>query len=103
MSGIYFYGDFCSGRIWGLSFDGTSWQNTEYLDSAVHISSFGEDVNGQVYVVDLNGAVYRLEGTGTTTPGPTPTRINTPTRTPTLGPKATRTTTPIATPTRPPK
>jgi hypothetical protein len=66
MSGIYFYGDFCSGRIWGLSFDGTSWQNTEYLDSAVRLSSFGEDVNGEVYVVDLNGAVYRLEGDSTT-------------------------------------
>ena len=78
MTGIYFYGDFCSGRIWGLSFDGTNWQNTQYLDSTLSITSFGEDVNGEVYVVDFNGGVYRLEGTGT---GPTPS--TSPTRTPT--------------------
>jgi glucose/arabinose dehydrogenase len=100
MTGIYFYGDFCSGRIWGLSFDGTNWQNTEFLDSTLSISSFGEDVNGEVYVVDFNGGVYRLEGTGTSaspTPNPKATRTRTPSATPTglqpatLTPTATRT------------
>lgn len=67
MTGIYFYSDYCSGRIWGLSFDGTGWHNTEYLDSALSVSSFGQDVNGELYVVDLNGGVYRLEGFSTTT------------------------------------
>lgn len=119
LSGIYFYGDFCSGRIWGLSFNGSSWQNTEYIDSALSISSFGEDVNGEIYVVDLNGGVYRLnEVGGTPTFTATPTRTVSPTRTPTgmvtlsptrtrtptSGPKATLTRTPTrtvtATPTR---
>jgi glucose/arabinose dehydrogenase len=105
MTGIYFYSDFCSGRIWGLSFDGTNWQNTEYLDSPLSVSSFGEDVNGEVYVVDFNGGVYRLEGTGTNpTPSATLTRTlttvalsPTTTRSPTSNPKATMTRT--ATPT----
>jgi glucose/arabinose dehydrogenase len=97
MIGIYFYGDFCSGRIWGLSFDGTNWQNTEYLDSTLSISSFGEDVNGEVYVVDFNGGVYRLEGTGTgPTPGASPTRTPT---TVTLPPTTPRSPTPTRTPT----
>jgi glucose/arabinose dehydrogenase len=92
MTGIYFYGDFCSGRIWGLSLDGTNWQNTEYLDSTLFISSFGEDVNGEVYVVDFNGGVYHLEGTST---GPTPsaTLTGTPT-TVTLSPTTPRSPTP---------
>jgi glucose/arabinose dehydrogenase len=103
MTGIYFYSDFCSGRIWGLSFDGTNWQNTEYLDSTLSVSSFGEDVNGEVYVVDFNGGVYRLEGTGTNlTPSATLTRTLTtvalsPTRTPAtaaLSPTTTRSATP---------
>lgn len=104
MTGSYFYGDFCSGRIWGLSFNGTDWQNTEYLDSTLTISSFGEDVNGEVYVVDFNGGVYRLEGAASTTstPGATPTRTpSTPvtlspstTGSPTPNPKATMTRTP---------
>jgi glucose/arabinose dehydrogenase len=109
MTGIYFYSDYCSGRIWGLSFDGTDWQNTEYLDSTLSVSSFGENVNGEVYVVDLNGGVYLLEGVGATpTPSATPTRTSTPTRTPTrietLSPTTTRTPTrnPKATSTRTP-
>jgi glucose/arabinose dehydrogenase len=100
MTGIYFYSDFCSGRIWGLSFDGTNWQNTEYLDAPLSVSSFGEDVNGEVYVVDFNGGVYRLEGTGTnSTPSATPTRTLT---TVTLSPTTTRslTSNPKATMTR---
>lgn len=115
MSGIYFYGDFCSGRIWGLSFNGSSWQNMEYIDSSLSISSFGEDVNGEIYVVDLNGGVYRLNEVGgtptftatptrTVSPTRTPTTVVTISRTPTLGPKATLTRTPTrtvtATPTR---
>jgi glucose/arabinose dehydrogenase len=94
MAGIYFYSDYCSGRIWGLSFDGTGWHNMEYLDSTLSVSSFGENVNGEVYVVDLSGGVYRLQGASPTpspsvTPTRTPTGSATPTRTP--SPKATRT------------
>jgi glucose/arabinose dehydrogenase len=84
INGIYFYSDYCSGRLWGLLFDGTSWQNTEYLDTSLSVSSFGEDNSGEVYVVDLNGGVYRLEGfTVTPTPGPKASRTTTATATPT--------------------
>ena len=101
MTGVYFYSDYCSGRIWGLSFDGTGWHNTEYLDSTLSVSSFGEDLNGEVYVVDLNGGVYRLQGASTTpspsvTPTRTPTGSTTATRTPSPKPTRTRTATPGA-------
>jgi glucose/arabinose dehydrogenase len=100
MTGIYFYSDYCSGRIWGLSFDGTGWHNTEYLDTALAVSSFGEDINGELYVVDLNGGVYRLEGTsGSPTPSATATASATPTLTRT--PKGTPGTTGTLSPTPP--
>lgn len=61
MQGIYFYGDFCSGRIWGLKRSGTTWQNTLLLDTAFTISSFGEDQAGNLYVVDYNGDIYIIK------------------------------------------
>jgi glucose/arabinose dehydrogenase len=59
--GRYVFGDFCSGRIWTLT-QGESgdWMMQELLDTSLSISSFGEDEQGELYVVDLNGAVYRM-------------------------------------------
>jgi glucose/arabinose dehydrogenase len=58
--GIYLYGDFCSGLIWGMIRSGDSWQAPILFDTAFGISSFGEDEAGELYLADLNGAVYRL-------------------------------------------
>jgi hypothetical protein len=33
---------------------------TKRLESGVRISSFGEDANGELYVIDHGGAVYQL-------------------------------------------
>lgn len=60
--GVYLYGDYCSGRIWGLrrSADGT-WQNDLLFDSGFTIPSFGKDDDGEVYVINYSqGAIYRL-------------------------------------------
>lgn len=61
-NGIYFYGDFCSGRIWALAPDGSGgWSNAEVLDSNLTLSSFGEDEAGELYALDYgSGVVYRL-------------------------------------------
>ncbi len=62
MAGAYFYGDFCSGRIWALyrNRDG-EWRTTKLLDSGLSISSFGEDEAGELYVTDLgDGRLFRL-------------------------------------------
>ncbi len=61
-NGIYFYGDYCSGRIWALAPDGGSgWSNAEVLDSDLTISSFGEDEAGELYALDYGrGVIYRL-------------------------------------------
>jgi len=59
--GVYLFGDYCSGRIWGAWRDASGrWRIDELLDSDLSISSFGEDEAGEVYVADLDGGVYRV-------------------------------------------
>jgi glucose/arabinose dehydrogenase len=70
LAATYFYGDLCSGRIWGAKPSGATWTTNLLLDTALTISAFGEDEAGEVYVVDLdsaNGAVYRIASTSSTT------------------------------------
>ncbi len=61
LRGTYLYGDFSVGRIWGLQreVDG-SVQTRLLLDTDMMIPSFGEDDDGEVYVVDFNGAIHRI-------------------------------------------
>ena len=60
--GIYFYGDYCSGRIWALApMEVNGWANAEIMDSDLALSSFGEDEAGELYALDYaRGVVYRL-------------------------------------------
>ena len=60
--GVYLYGDYCSGRVWGLIRDESdSWLSAPLFKVAGTISSFGEDHAGRVYLVDHNGSILRLE------------------------------------------
>lgn len=61
LQGIYLYGDFCSGRIWGLRRNGLVWENQLLLDTTLNISSFGEDEAGNLYVADMTaGVIYKI-------------------------------------------
>jgi hypothetical protein len=64
LTGIYFYGDFCTGRIWGASQQGTgAWTTAELLDTSLSITTFGEDEAGEIYVAHYaptDGAIYRI-------------------------------------------
>ncbi|HEY3107718.1 MAG TPA: PQQ-dependent sugar dehydrogenase, partial [Chloroflexota bacterium] len=61
MRGVYFYGDYCSGQLWGLSRDGAAWQSQQLLGTAKNISTFGEDEAGNLYLADFgSGTVYQL-------------------------------------------
>jgi glucose/arabinose dehydrogenase len=59
--GIYFYGDYGSGFIWGLlpAADG-SWQDRVLFHTSSSITAFGEDISGEVYYVSYQGGVYQL-------------------------------------------
>ena len=81
MQGLYFYGDFCSGRIWGLRQVNGVWQATQLLDSTLSISTFGEDEQGNLYVANYsNGTLFSVTDN---IPAPTPTPTATPTPDPT--------------------
>jgi len=61
LEGIYFYGDFCSGNVWGLRYEEGEWHTALLMSSNLAISSFGEDSAGEVYVLDyLNGGAHRI-------------------------------------------
>jgi glucose/arabinose dehydrogenase len=55
MQGIYFFADYCSGKIWGLrrdAGDGAAWAHQLLTQQPVSITSFGEDEAGNLYVVN---------------------------------------------------
>ncbi len=89
MTGIYFYGDYCSGEIWGLLQQSPGvWDSDLITDTSFFISSFGEDEAGELYLTDYStGTVQKIIGpsapvpTATFTPGP----IESPTFTPVPG------------------
>lgn len=61
MRAVYFYGDFCSGRIWGAQFDGQAWSANVLLSTGRTITTFGEDEGGEIYVTGFDGILYRID------------------------------------------
>lgn len=59
--GQYIFGDYVSGRIWSVPSDKVA-AKQELIDTTFSISSFGEEADGEILIVDhAGGAVYRLE------------------------------------------
>ena len=66
LEGYYIFGDYCSGRVWAIDrkvksgkvFDITNELYGE--ESEVYISSFGQDSEGELYVVDHAGTIYKI-------------------------------------------
>jgi len=58
--GIYLYGDYCTGIIWGLIHTGAEFQHQVLYDSAANITTFGQDPSGEIYLADRGGTIYRL-------------------------------------------
>ena len=68
ITGVYFYGDFGSGRLWAAwrSTPSADLQTAEIKDTDFSISAFGEGADGELYLVNYGNAntaagVYRLE------------------------------------------
>ncbi len=64
-NGLYIYGDFCSGTIWGVRATAAGGiENKVILSSALRITTFGEDDNGELYVADAAiGKIYKFIST----------------------------------------
>ncbi|MCH4891379.1 PQQ-dependent sugar dehydrogenase [Acidaminobacter sp. JC074] len=59
--GVYIYGDFISGKIWGLWLDEKQEVTVqELLETQLKIASFGRDEKGEIYVIDYTGHIYKI-------------------------------------------
>jgi putative heme-binding domain-containing protein len=63
--GVYIYGDYETGRIWGLrEQEGRAIANGELIDMnrgpRLNIAAFGEDPAGELYILAFDGRIYHL-------------------------------------------
>jgi len=63
LDGQYFYGDYCTGNIWRVpvSYDPGD-PAPPPLATGLHITSFGVDALGEVYVTAVGGSVWHIVG-----------------------------------------
>ncbi len=59
-NGVYIYGDYCSGYVWGVLLTNGQFQNQRLFETGVTINSFGQGENGEMYLASDNGSVYTL-------------------------------------------
>jgi glucose/arabinose dehydrogenase len=65
LDGVYVFGDYCTSQLWGIRVDGDG-RVTERLDLGVNaggnqLVSFGEGLDGELYVLTQAGTLYRLD------------------------------------------
>lgn len=59
-NGIYLYGDYCTGTIWGLIRSDGGWQTQRLFEVGGNITSFGQDASQEIYVAFDDGRIFRL-------------------------------------------
>lgn len=67
--GRYFFGDFCSGRIWSATHDGSSATSLINHEAEIGVPfgslfGFGEDGKGELYLCVGFGELYRIKAAG---------------------------------------
>ncbi len=63
--GAYIYSDFGSGKIWALYYDQENKKflhNDLLLNSHLAVSTFGQDNDGELYVADYGGKIFKIVG-----------------------------------------
>jgi glucose/arabinose dehydrogenase len=62
LAGAYVFGDYCAGRLRAFKNANGSAAGHRFLGPQVEqLSSFGQDANGELYVMSLDGALYRID------------------------------------------
>ena len=61
LRGAYIYGDFCSGKIWGLRHHGSGVVERALIaETGLRIPAFGEGPAGELYILSFEGKVWWL-------------------------------------------
>ena len=61
LHGAYVYGDFCSGKVFGLRYaDGEVVEHRQLADTGLRIMSFAQDNDGELYLLSQKSGIYRL-------------------------------------------
>lgn len=69
--GRYVFGDYVSGHLWSMALDGSDKQALSAdLIPFLHPSSFGQDSDNNLYVVDLGGRIFELTAPADAVPEP---------------------------------
>lgn len=77
LGGRYVFGDFVSGRIWHIARDTPpTMVVSSGFDSGLQIASFGQGVDGEIYIVDYGGTLHRLVAAGGTAGGEIPAQLS---------------------------
>lgn len=71
LQGTYFFGDFVTNKIWSFRYDGAILREvsdrtaelTPDTGTITDIASFGQDALGNLYIVSLDGNIFRIEAT----------------------------------------
>jgi hypothetical protein len=98
MVGRYFFTDYCSGNFWDMDTSNFSVTMHTNLTGFGYVS-FGEAIDGELYVANLDGTIYHLVDASGPTPTPSATSTNTATATNTGTPTSTATAGATVTPT----
>lgn len=61
LQGTYVFGDFGTGKIWGLQETSpNTWTRTLLATTGKTLSSFGQDQSGELYAVDYSGSIFKI-------------------------------------------
>tara|TARA_B100000073_G_scaffold326213_1_gene310695 strand:- start:5 stop:1180 length:1176 start_codon:yes stop_codon:yes gene_type:complete len=66
--GRYFFGDYCTGKVWSLANNDNNIDLINHTDellnamnkSEFYLSSFGQDENNELYLIDYSGEIYSI-------------------------------------------
>jgi glucose/arabinose dehydrogenase len=79
IEGLYFFGDYCTGRTWTIEWNGVSAINFTNQTTNLapvgftlnNITSYGQDNDGELYIVDpTGGEIFKIVPTGPAAPAP---------------------------------
>ena len=69
IQGTYFYGDWCTGNLWGATESGGSWTSELLTPSLQGVTTFGEGENGEIYATDGTTLYHLVDPTAIFTDG----------------------------------